>query len=134
MSSFHYNGNALGKMEPQKIKTKYQYLLGYLKSVNDDGLLVSATGLVKLLRGENDSEVTPYEAESYFEVYRSLSRKKIKGRLHYLVQRGYILLVYEKEMDDYSLSLSTKGVNCSLLRMTNKSQNPKKMKPTIIKK
>jgi hypothetical protein len=121
-------------MEPQKIKTKYQYLLGYLKSVNDDGLLVSATGLVKLLRGESDSEVTPYEAESYFGVYRSLSRKKIKGRLHYLVQRGYILLVYEKEMDDYSLSLSTKGVTCSLLRTTNKDQNPKKMKPTIIKK
>jgi hypothetical protein len=121
-------------MEPQKIKTKYQYLLGYLKSVTDDGLLVSATGLVKLLRGESDSEVTPYEAKAYFGVYRSLSRKKIKGRLHYLIQRGYILLVYEKEMDDYSLSLSTKGVDSYLLRTINRDQNQEKAKPTIIKK
>lgn len=102
--------------------------------MTDDGLLVSATGLVKLLRGESDSEVTPYEAKAYFGVYRSLSRKKIKGRLHYLIQRGYILLVYEKEMDDYSLSLSTKGVDSYLLRTINRDQNQEKAKPTIIKK
>lgn len=120
-------------MKPRILRIGYLRLLKVIDLLNEETVLVSSDGLTKLIRGLSDTETSAYKERPYFGISPSLSPKKIKGRVHYLVARGYISLEYLEAMGDYSLSLTEKGREAvSGVLLKKKKVAPPK--PTIIQK
>jgi uncharacterized FlgJ-related protein len=97
------------KNVPGECKRAYRSLLSAIASLAEAGVEVTADGLTKILQGRYDEETASLQANAAFGYLPSLSSKKLKNRVHWLVRSGYLALVYAAEAEDYFLALTAKG-------------------------
>lgn len=99
-------------MKPQckkPLSPSKRRLLSFLKELQNEGYEVTSEGLSKLVRGVWDRETAILSSSVVFGQCPSLSSKRIKGRLTYLLRHGYIGLSYSEKDDDYFLFLKDTG-------------------------
>jgi hypothetical protein len=98
-------------MNPERkaLRLAYRRLLSALLLLQEAGYEVTMSGLASLLRGETNAETAAVNSLPAFGAYPSLSGKTLKGRLHQLVRKGYIGLLYAPEDEDYYLVLTDSG-------------------------
>jgi hypothetical protein len=94
-------------------RPSYRKLLSSLFLIKELGYEVTMDGLAEILQGERNEETAPFFESPVFGSLPSLSSKKIKGRIHYLVRRGYLELSYSEEEEDYYLRLNEKGLEAA---------------------
>ncbi|HBE98660.1 MAG TPA: hypothetical protein DDW18_01230 [Firmicutes bacterium] len=108
------------KITPSKIT-----VLDAIYTLNKEGYQATLEGLACLLLGNKEGEAL--SSSALFGYLPSLSSKKIKNRVHYLLQKGYIVLIYDSQKDVHYLSLSSKGKEGRKL-LVRKSPSTKKEK------
>ena len=114
---------------PGECKRAYRSLLSAIASLAEAGVEVSADGLVKILHGVVDEETRSLVSLAAFGYLPSLSSKKLKNRIHWLVRAGFVVLSYDQGVGDYFLQLSEKG-HAEVVSLTPKRKETKE-KTTI---
>jgi hypothetical protein len=114
---------------PGECKRAYRSLLSALASLQEAGVEATADGLVKILHGVADRETASLVSLPAFGYLPSLSSKKLKNRIHWLVRTGFVSLSYDEAVEDYFLALSEKGL-ANVIPLTPKKKE-KDEKTTI---
>jgi hypothetical protein len=94
---------------PGECKRAYRSLLSALASLEEAGVEVTADGLVKVLHGVVERETSSLVDLPAFGYLPSLSSKKLKNRIHWLVRQGFVHLSYDSKLEDYFLALTESG-------------------------
>ncbi len=101
-------------LEPNK-----KVILNAIFTLREEGYKLSQDGLTLLLRG--DKELKELSFSSAYAYLPSLSSKKIKNRIQYLINHGYIYREYSKEFDVHFLTLTYKATDLDLRTLTKKA-------------
>lgn len=91
----------------RKITTSKTTILDAVYTLKCEGYQATLEGLTHLLLGDKEGEAL--SSSGAFAYLPSLSSKKIKNRVHYLLQNGFLILIYDPKNDVHFLSLSVKG-------------------------
>ena len=91
----------------RKITASKTTILDAVYTLKCEGYQATLEGLTHLLLGDKEGEVL--SSSGAFAYLSSLSSKKIKNRVHYLLQNGFLILIYDPKNDVHFLSLSVKG-------------------------
>ena len=95
------------KFMERKITASKTTILDAIYTLKCEGYQATLEGLTHLLLGDKEGEVL--SSSGAFAYLPSLSSKKIKNRVHYLLQNGFLILIYDPKNDVHFLSLSVKG-------------------------
>jgi len=117
-------------MIEKTLPKSYSLLLGSVRLLKKEGTEASKEGLSKLVRGIYDPETAPYSHLPLFGYCPSLSRKKVKLRLSYLIKTGYLVTKPFKEGNEEALCLTEEGEKASSIRFTV-SRSTKRLDKTI---
>lgn len=91
----------------RKISSSKETILDAVYTLKEEGYKATLEGLTHLLLGNEEGNVL--SSSAIFAYLPSLNSKKIKNRIHYLLQSGYLLLEYNSQYDAHFLFLSPKG-------------------------
>ncbi len=100
-------------LEPNK-----KVILNAIFTLKEEGFKLTQDGLTLLLRGEK--ELKELSFSSAYAYLPSLSSKKIKNRIQYLINHGYIYREYNKALDVHFLTLTGKAFDLDLRRLAKK--------------
>lgn len=87
-------------------------------TLKEEGYQATLDGLTHLLLGEEEGKSLSFSA--VFAYLPSLNSKKIKNRIHYLLQNGFLLLKYDPIYDVHFLILSPSAEGNRKLLMKKK--------------
>ena len=73
-----------------KLALCYVNILRALKTLDLEGVEVTAEGLTKILKGIIDFETIKYVNSSAFRYFPSYTGRRTKGRINYLTNNGYL--------------------------------------------
>lgn len=102
----------------EELKASYKNILCAIYTLDSEGYLMTTDGLSLLLVG--DLRVADLSGSAAFGYLPSLSTKKIKNRINYLIRYSYLNLQYHKEFDIHFLVLSDKGKALKLKKVVKK--------------
>jgi hypothetical protein len=92
-----------------RLKRSQLKLLDLVSLLNQKGLMGSAEGLTALVQGQLTPEALAFKDAESFGSLTSYSRKRLKGLLRLLVQRGYLEQAYSAQEEDYFFRISPLG-------------------------
>lgn len=87
-------------------------ILGAILTLENEGYKVTSKGLCLILIGDN--RVKDLSESNAFGYLPSITSKKLKNRIHYLINLDYINLEYDSSLDVHFLSLSSKALELKL--------------------
>lgn len=117
-------------MKEKPLAKSYALLLGSILLLAQKGAEASKEGLAKIVRGVYDPETAPYSMLPSFGYCPSLSKKKVKMRLSYLIRKGYLTTHPFAEGSEEALVLTKLGEEMASTRFTA-SRSLKRFDKTI---
>ncbi len=90
----------------QLIPLSKRTILGAVLTLDEEGYKVTPKGLCLVLLG--DKRVKDLAESKVFGYLPSITSKKLKYRIHYLINLDYLRLDYDESLDVHFLSLSSK--------------------------
>ncbi len=103
----------------KKISLAKRTILEAILTLEEEGYKVTSNGLCLILIG--DKKVGELSASKAFGYLPSLASKKLKNRIHYLINLDYINLDYDSSLDVHFLTLSDKCFDLDLKPLKKKS-------------
>ncbi len=108
----------------KELEQNKKVILDAIFTLKDEGYKLTEDGLALLLKGMG--EIGDLSSSLAYGYLSSLSSKKIKNRIHYLVNHGYIFREYNKELDTHFLVLSEKAIDLDLHKLRKKKLKAEK--------
>lgn len=101
-----------------ELKNGYKTILHAVYTLKEDGYVMTLDGLAFLLVGDN--RLDDLAENPSFGYLSSLSTRKIKGRINYLIRYSYLKLDYSKDLDMHFLALTDKAEALNLKKLVKK--------------
>lgn len=105
----------------EELKVAYKNILRAVHTLEEEGYMMTVDGLSLLLIG--DSKLNDLSGSEAFGFLSSLSSRKVKGRINYLVRYSYLKLDYNNELDTHFLVLTDKSRALNLKKVVKKDSN-----------
>lgn len=111
----------------QIIPLSKRTILGAVLTLDNEGYKVTAKGLCLVLIG--DKRIKDLAESNVFGYLPSVTSKKLKSRIRYLINLDYLKLDYDLSLDVHFLTLTAKCDDLNLKPLKKKS--PKKEKEEV---
>lgn len=108
----------------KELEQNKKIILDAIFTLKDEGYKLTEDGLAFLLKGKK--EVSDLSFSLAYGYLSSLSSRKIKNRIHYLINHGYIFREYNEELDMHFLILSEKTIDLDLRKLRKKKLKTEK--------
>ncbi|MCR4561918.1 MAG: hypothetical protein K5694_01755 [Bacilli bacterium] len=95
-------------METEALRLSYKKILSVVRLLRLEGYEATGEGLARIIRGIECQENLPFVSEPYFGYLSSISKKKLKNKITYLVNKGYLRCSYSRDEREF-LVLSELG-------------------------
>ncbi len=109
----HYNSQ-----DENKTRSEQKVILDAIYTLENEGYAATLEGLALLLEGDKRTKELSFS--SSYSYLSSISKRKIKNRVHYLINHGYIFLEYDYSNDLQFLRLTPKNLDLDLRLLKKK--------------
>lgn len=96
----------------KEISNAYISVLRAIYTLDREGYILTSDGLAYLLVG--DYRLEDLKNSAAYSYFSSISTRKIKNRIHYLIRYGYLKLEFKKDCNLHFLLLTEKALSLEL--------------------